>query len=101
MRGGGRERGGRGRGNRDGKDGRASNNSSQISNREVDSQGEGRNHHDKSHIECYRCGNYGHYKNECYTKLPNERVEKSNFVEKKEVTLLMAFQALEEPDQET
>ena len=77
-------RGGRGRGNRDGKYGRAGNNSFQISKREDDSQGEGRKHHDKSQIECYRCGNYGHYKNECYTKLPKERAEKSDFVEKKE-----------------
>ena len=94
--------GGRGHGNRDGKDGRASNDSFQISKREDDSQGEGRKHHDKSQIECYRCGNYGQYKNACYTKLPKERAEKSNFVEKKKgETLLMAFNALEEPDQET
>ena len=98
----GHRRGVRGRGHTDGKDGRAGNSSFQISKREDDPQGEGRKHHHKSHIECYRCGNYGYYKNECYTKLPKERAEKSIFVEKKEEeTLLMDFHALDEPDQET
>ncbi|XP_062119355.1 uncharacterized protein LOC133833111 [Humulus lupulus] len=46
---------------------------------------------DKSNVECYRCHRLGHYKSECYTRLPqNREVEKSNFVEKKEEeTLLM------------
>ena len=52
-------------------------------------------------VECYRCDNYWHYSNECYTKLPKdkERGETSNFVEKKEEeTLLMACHTKEEPD---
>ncbi|XP_062076032.1 uncharacterized protein LOC133780175 [Humulus lupulus] len=46
---------------------------------------------DKSNVECYRCHKFGHYKYECYTRLPqNREVEKSNFVERKEEeTLLM------------
>ncbi|XP_070672459.1 uncharacterized protein [Malus domestica] len=49
-----------------------------------------------------RSGQFGHYKNECYMKLPNEKGEKSNFVEKKEEeTLLIAFHALIETNQET
>ncbi|KAJ7980886.1 Retrovirus-related Pol polyprotein from transposon TNT 1-94 [Quillaja saponaria] len=61
-------------------------------------QGKGRGHDqyfDKSKVECFRCHKFGHYRSECYTKLPNdkEKGEKSNFAEKKEVeTLLMAAQ---------
>nr|XP_028952608.1 uncharacterized protein LOC103405284 [Malus domestica] len=59
-------------------------------------------HFNKSKVECYRSGQFGHYKNECYMKLPNEKGEKSNFVEKKEEeTLLIAFHALIETNQET
>ncbi|XP_070673185.1 uncharacterized protein [Malus domestica] len=49
------------------------------------------------------CGNYGHYRNECYRKLPKnkEKGEKSNFAEKKDdETLLMAFHVKEEIDSE-
>ncbi|BBG97239.1 hypothetical protein Prudu_006294, partial [Prunus dulcis] len=67
-----------------------------------DPQGKGKEQFDKSQVECYRCGNYGYYKNECYTKLPKEKGEKSNFIEKKEEeTLLMAFHVMENFDQET
>ncbi|CAL2246234.1 unnamed protein product [Prunus armeniaca] len=76
--------------------------SSHVSKKDNDYQGKGGSHYDKYKIECYRCGNFGHYKSECYTKLPKEKGEKSNFAEKKEEeTLLMAFHALEEYDQET
>ena len=30
---------------------------------------------DKSHIQCFRCKNCGHYKSECRTKLQNEQDE--------------------------
>ncbi|KAK2987329.1 hypothetical protein RJ640_023630 [Escallonia rubra] len=66
-------------------------------------EGKGRGqdqHFDKSKVECFRCHKFGHYRSECYTKLPNdkEKGEKSNFVEKKEVeTLLMVVQAHKEP----
>nr|XP_028952624.1 uncharacterized protein LOC114822440 [Malus domestica] len=71
----GRGRGGHGRGNRDG--GRFWNKddstSSYVSKKEDDRQGKGKEQFDKSQIECYRCGSYGHYRNECYTKLPKRR----------------------------
>ncbi|CAL9004867.1 unnamed protein product, partial [Prunus brigantina] len=57
-RGRGREGGGRGRGNRDGS------NPSHSSKRDNDSLGKGRGQYDTSKIECYRCGNLGHYKSE-------------------------------------
>lgn len=105
----GRGRGGRGRGrggqgNQDG--GRFGNRddskSSYVSKKDDDPQGKGKEQFDKSQVECYRCGNYGYYKNECYTKLPKEKGEKSNFIEKKEEeTLLMAFHVMENFDQET
>ncbi|CAL8078306.1 unnamed protein product [Prunus armeniaca] len=76
--------------------------SSHVFKRDDDSEEKGMYHFDKSKVECYRCGNFGHYKNECYTNLPKEKGEKSNFVEKnEEETLLMAFHALTETDQET
>ncbi|CAL2228257.1 unnamed protein product [Prunus armeniaca] len=105
----GRGRGGRGRG-RGGQGHRSGgrsghkddSKSSHGFKRDDDSEEKGTYHFDMSKVECYRCGNFGHYKNECYTKLPKEKREKSNFVEKKdEETLLMAFHALTETDQET
>ncbi|KAH0737668.1 hypothetical protein KY290_036373 [Solanum tuberosum] len=67
-----------------------------------DDNGKGRGKNfDKSKVECYRCHKFGHYQSECYTRLPNEKDEKSNFVESKETeTLLMATQAHEEPLQD-
>lgn len=104
-RGRGRGRRGRGRGGRGNQDGgrfgnRDDSKSSYVSKKDDDRQG--KEQFDKSHIECYRCGNYGHYKNECYTKLPKEKGDKSNFIAKKEEeTLLMAFNVMENFDQET
>nr|DAD48258.1 TPA_asm: hypothetical protein HUJ06_018195 [Nelumbo nucifera] len=99
MRGRGRGRSGRGRG----RGGRGNRDSTHISKRDDNSQEKEKGKYDKSKIKCYRCRYFGHYKNECYTKLPKETGEKSNFSEKKneEETLLMAFHALQEPDQET
>ncbi|XP_070005459.1 uncharacterized protein [Nicotiana sylvestris] len=55
---------------------------------------------DKSHIECYRCHRYGHYRSECRTNLKNVRGENSNFTEvtetEEEVSLLMVSQSTEE-----
>ena len=45
----------------------------------------------KSNVECYRCYKFSHCHSECRTRLPNEKEEKSTFVEDKEgETLLMA-----------
>ena len=64
------------------------------------SKGRGRDNHystnydskfDKFNIECYRCHGYGHYKSECNTNLNVDKGEKSNFAEKEEETLLMAY----------
>jgi len=63
-------------------------------------RGRGRNQFDKSNIECCRCHKFGHYRFECYTKLPRDREKKviSKFVEENEVeTRLMAVQNREEP----
>ncbi|XP_021830690.1 uncharacterized protein LOC110770778 [Prunus avium] len=96
---------GRGRGNRDEDGGRGNKDEGRSSHNykrnDDHSQNRGRGQGDKSKIECYRCGNLGHYRNECYTKLPKEKEngEISNFAEKKEEeTLLMAFHAKEEPE---
>ncbi|KAH0636786.1 hypothetical protein KY289_036701 [Solanum tuberosum] len=54
---------------------------------------------DKSHIECYRCHMYGHYRSKCRIDLKNVRGENSNFVEvteEEEVSLLMVSQSSEE-----
>nr|XP_017191173.2 uncharacterized protein LOC108174575 [Malus domestica] len=68
----------------------------------TESSSKGKKQFDKSQVECYRCGNYGHCINECYTKLPKEKGEKLNFIEKNgEETLLMAFHVMENFDQET
>ncbi|KAL5571277.1 hypothetical protein UlMin_020874 [Ulmus minor] len=96
SRGRGRGRGRGGRGNRDG--------SRQYHNYKADeshSNYRGRDQQpDKSKIECYRCHKFGHYRSECYTKLPydKEKVEKSNFAAEKNEseTLLMAYHVNEE-----
>lgn len=95
-------RGRGGRGTRDG--GRQHHN---FKRDDVYSHNRGRGTGDKSNTECYRCGKYGHYRNECYSKMPynKEKEEKSNFAESKEEsteeeTLLMAFHAAEETDSE-
>ncbi|KAF7842515.1 Retrovirus-related Pol polyprotein from transposon TNT 1-94 [Senna tora] len=48
---------------------------------------------DKSHIECFRCHRYGHYRSECRTNLNKHGGGKSNFAEtsekEEEVSLLM------------
>ena len=63
-------------------------------------KGRGRNF-DKSKVECNRCHKFGHYRSECYTRLPNEKQEKSNFVENKEgETLLMAVHVEKKPNQQ-
>ena len=62
-------------------------------------QGKGRRrdqHFDKSKVECFRCHKFGHYRSECYTRLPKDKENEpqSNFAETKEVeTLLMVVQA--------
>ncbi|KAL5560315.1 hypothetical protein UlMin_036526 [Ulmus minor] len=96
SRGRGRGRGRGGRGNRDG--------SRQYHNYKADkshSNYRGRDQQpDKSKIKCYRCHKFGHYRSECYTKLPydKEKVEKSNFAaeKNKSETLLMAYHVNEE-----
>ncbi|XP_060671380.1 uncharacterized protein LOC132803142 [Ziziphus jujuba] len=88
---------GRGRGKRKGgqsnRDG--SRQYSEATDDQSDVYGRGRGHEfEKSKIECYRCQKFGHYRSECYTKLPAdiEKREKSNFAENEETkeTLLMA-----------
>eukprot|EP00268_Persea_americana_P066487 TRINITY_DN9059_c1_g1_i11.p1 TRINITY_DN9059_c1_g1~~TRINITY_DN9059_c1_g1_i11.p1 ORF type:complete len:307 (+),score=69.73 TRINITY_DN9059_c1_g1_i11:628-1548(+) len=82
---GGRSRGRGGRGHRGGGQygHRDDSKSSHVFKRDDDSEEKRAYHFDKSKVECYRCGNFGHCKNECYTELLKEKGEKSNFVEKK------------------
>ena len=98
----GKERGrgrGRGRGDHGNKDGSSRNSSKSF--KANDDQGKGRRDFDKSKVECFRCHKFGHYRSECYTRLPNNKEEKSNFVEnKEEETLLMVVQAQKEPEQD-
>ncbi|KAL6322426.1 hypothetical protein AAG906_008081 [Vitis piasezkii] len=94
------------RGVRDGGRGRGGRGNFRVDEDQPDFQnrGRGRNQQfDKSKVECFRCHKFGHYRSECYTKLPNdkEKGEKSNYAEKKEVeTLLMAAQVNEQPQAE-
>lgn len=104
-RGRGRSRGRGGRGNRDGgrPHGASVEKADDIRDSNSQSRGRGRRQqYDKFNIECFRCHKFGHYRSECYTKLPKdkEKEEKSNFVEKQEAeTLLMACHIKEEADQ--
>ncbi|XP_058002657.1 uncharacterized protein LOC131179869 [Hevea brasiliensis] len=80
-RGRGKGRGRRGQGNRDG--------SSYFKADDEQVQIKGRGHDqqfDKSKVECVRCHKLGHYRFECFTKLPNnkEKGETSNFTRKNE-----------------
>ncbi|XP_034229616.1 uncharacterized protein LOC117638629 [Prunus dulcis] len=34
---------------------------------------------DKSNVECFRCGNYGHYRSECYTNMNKAKGARANF----------------------
>ena len=65
-----------------------------------DDHGKGRRRNfDKSKVECYRCHKFGHYKSECYTRLPNDKDEKSNFAKSNEIEiLLMTFQGEKKPE---
>ncbi|PHU19052.1 hypothetical protein BC332_10203 [Capsicum chinense] len=91
SRGRGRGRGREDRGNRDG---------SKRFRANDDGKGRGKNF-DKSKVECSRCHKFGHYKSECYTRLPSDKGKKSNFVERnKTETLLMAIDTKEKPVQD-
>ncbi|KAM7489607.1 hypothetical protein LguiB_027091 [Lonicera macranthoides] len=106
-RGGGRGRGRGGRGNYNGNrhyqnsEGNKQDHYSKAGDDRYQGKGKGRDQHfDKSKVQCHRCHNFGHYKFECYTKLPHnkEKAENSNFAENKEVeTLLMAYHVNDEP----
>ncbi|KAH0725475.1 hypothetical protein KY284_001340 [Solanum tuberosum] len=97
-RGRGRGRGKGDRGNRDG--GNKYGNGNFRANDDYD-KGRGRVF-DKSKIQCYHCHKFGHYHSKFRTRLPNEKEEKSNFVENKEgETLLMAVHAKNEPEEQT
>ncbi|KAH0765344.1 hypothetical protein KY285_001215 [Solanum tuberosum] len=97
-RGRGRGRGRGDRGNRDG--GNKYGNGNFRANDDYD-KGRGRAF-DKSKIECYHCHKFGHYHSEFRTRLPNEKEEKSNFVEnKEEETLLIAIHAENDPEEQT
>ena len=88
---------GRGRGERGNRDGSRH---FKADDGQFQSKGRGRDQHfDKSKVECFRCHKFGHYRSECYTRLPKDKEKEPqlNFVEKKEVeTLLMAVQANQE-----
>ena len=78
----------RGRGKGTGKSGRGRGRGDQNNN---DGRGRGRNQFDKSKIECYRCHRFGHYRSECYTKLPRDKEKEaiSKFVEENEAETLL------------
>ncbi|KAL6286215.1 hypothetical protein ACE6H2_010605 [Prunus campanulata] len=118
-RGRGRGRGGshgRGRGSRDGNksnddSGRKDTHDSGSSSRGYYNSGgnssRGRRHSsnhdsnvDKSNVECFRCGNYGHYKSECYTNMNKAKGARANFAEKEKEddgAILMVCQTMEKP----
>ena len=76
---------GRGRGERGNRDGSRH---FKADDGQFQSKGRGRDQHfDKSKVECFRCHKFGHYRSECYTRLPKdkEKEPQSNFAEKKEV----------------
>lgn len=100
---------GRGKGVRSGRNrgrGRGGQGNFRADKYQLDFQNRGKDRNqqfDKSKVECHICHNFGHYRSECYTKLPNnkEKGEKSNFIENKEVeTLLMVVQVDEPPQAE-
>lgn len=52
---------------------------------------------DKSKVECFRCHNLGHYRSECYARMPNDKGELSYFAEQREEeTLLMVVETTQE-----
>ena len=54
--------------------GRGGRGNSRVDATYFQNRGRGRNQQfDKSEVECFRCHKFGHYRSECYTKLPNER----------------------------
>ncbi|CAL8156612.1 unnamed protein product [Prunus armeniaca] len=55
---------------------------------------------DKSNVECFRCGNYGHYRFECYTNMNKAKGARANFAEKEKEddgAILMVCQTMEKP----
>ncbi|XP_020412779.1 uncharacterized protein LOC109947261 [Prunus persica] len=55
---------------------------------------------DKSNVECFRCGNYGHYRSECYTNMNKAKGARANVAEKEkedEGTILMVCQTMKKP----
>ncbi|KAH0721479.1 hypothetical protein KY284_006509 [Solanum tuberosum] len=89
---------GRGRGYRGSRDGGSKDGNVNFRTNDDYDKSRGR-YFDKSNVECYRCHKFGHYRSECCTRLPNEKEEKSNFVENKEgETLLMPVHAENEPE---
>ncbi|BBG96765.1 hypothetical protein Prudu_005670 [Prunus dulcis] len=52
------------------------------------------------HVKCFRCGNYGHYRSECYTNMNKAKDARANFAEKEkedEGAILMVCQTMEKP----
>ncbi|KAF3667702.1 hypothetical protein FXO37_09904 [Capsicum annuum] len=91
---------GRGRGREKGREDRGNRDDDRNFRANDDAKGRGKNF-DKSKVECYRCHKFGHYQSECYTRLPSDKDEKSNFIESNETeTLLMAIDTEEKPVQD-
>ncbi|CAL2238396.1 unnamed protein product [Prunus armeniaca] len=107
---------GRGRGSRDGnksnddsgsKDTHDSSSSSRGYYNSGGNSSRGRRHSsnhdsnvDKSNVECVRCGNYGHYRYECYTNMNKAKGARANFAEKEKEddgAILMVCQTMEKP----
>ena len=55
---------------------------------------------DKSHIQCFRCKKYGHYKLECRTKLQNKQDEQANTTEVEQNLVLDCNVATSNVDQQ-